>query len=109
VILILFIINVISLSSIRFCLSIYGIFFYFGGIFEFIYFKKYHISYVNYAYFYVSFFTFFLTTLKYNSSKFLELKPKDEAALLSPGVFFWLILECSKLQFFPFISMGAHF
>jgi len=26
-------------------------FFYFGGIFEFIYFKKYHIFYVNYAYF----------------------------------------------------------
>jgi len=43
--------------------------FYFGGIFEFIYFKKYHIFYVNYAYFYV-----FLTTLKYNYNKFLELK-----------------------------------
>jgi len=28
----------------------------FGGIFEFIYFKKYHIFYVNYAYFYVFFF-----------------------------------------------------
>jgi len=52
----LFIINVISLSSIKFFLSIYGVFFvYFGGIFEFIYFKKYHIFYVNYAYFYVFF------------------------------------------------------
>jgi len=30
-------------------------FFYFGGIFEFIYFKKYHIFYVNYTYFYVFF------------------------------------------------------
>jgi len=46
----------------------------------------------------------FLTTLKYHSNKFLELKP-----LLLPGVLFWLILECSKLQFFPLISMGAHF
>jgi len=42
---------------IKFCLSIYGVFlFYFGGIFEFIYFKKYHSYYVNYAYFYVLFF-----------------------------------------------------
>jgi len=64
-------------------------FFYFGGIFEFIYFKKYHIFYVNYAYY-----LFFLTTLKYHSNKFLELKPKDEVTLLSPGVLFWLILEC---------------
>jgi len=55
------------------------------------------------------FFIFFLTTLKYHSNKFLELKPKDEVIFLSPGVLFWLILECSKLQFFPFISMGAHF
>jgi len=46
----LFIINVISLSSIKFCLSIYGVFFYFGGVFEFIYFKKYHIFFVNYFY-----------------------------------------------------------
>jgi len=38
----------------------------------------------------------FLTTLKYNSHKFLELKPKDEVTLLSPGVLFWLIFECSK-------------
>jgi len=67
--------------------------------------KTYHIFYVNYAYFYV----FFLTTLKYHSNKFLELKLKDEVTLLSPGVLFWLILEHSKLQFFPFISMGAHF
>jgi len=51
----------------------------------------------------------FLTTLKYHSNKFSELKPKDEVTLLSPGVLFWLILECSKLQFFPLISMGAHF
>jgi len=44
VILIFFIINVISLSSIKFCLSISGVFFlHFGGIFEFIYFKIYHI------------------------------------------------------------------
>jgi len=35
-------------------------FFNFGGIFEFIYFKKYHIFYVNYAYFYV----FFLNYIK---------------------------------------------
>jgi len=41
----------------------------------------------------------FLTTLKYHSNKFLELKPKDEVTLLSPGVLYWLILECSKLQF----------
>jgi len=50
------------------------VFFYFGGIFEFIYFKKYNFFYVNYAY--VLF--VFLTTLKYHSKKFLELKPKDE-------------------------------
>jgi len=68
-----------SLSPIKFCLSIYAFIFYFGGIFEFIYFKKYHIFYVNYAYFYV--FYFFLTTLKYHSNKFLELKPKDEVTL----------------------------
>jgi len=30
----------------------------------------------------------FLTTLKYHSNKFLELKPKDEVTLLSPGVLF---------------------
>jgi len=68
-------------------------YFYFGGIFEFIYFKKYHIFYVNYAHFYVLFLHFFLTTLKYHSNKFLELKPKDDVTLLSPGVLFWLILE----------------
>jgi len=61
--------------------------------------------YVNYAYFCF----IILTTLKYHSNKFLELKPKDEVTLPSPGVSFWLILECSKLQFFPFISMGAYF
>jgi len=44
-------------------------------------------------------FYFFLTILKYHSNKFLELKPKDDATLLSPGVFIH----------FPFISMGAHF
>jgi len=33
----------------------------------------------------------------------------SKVTLLSPGTLFWLILECSKLQFFPFISMGAHF
>jgi len=83
------------MSSIKFCLSVYGLFFYFGGIFEFIYLKKYHIFYVNYAYFYVLF-IYFLTTLKYHSNKFLELKPKDEVTLQSPGVLFWLI---SKLVF----------
>jgi len=57
----------------------------FGGIFEFIYFKKHHIFYVNYAYFIL----FFLTTLKYHSNKFLELKSKDEVTLLSPAVLFW--------------------
>jgi len=69
-----------------FFLSICGVFFYFGGIFEFIYFKKYHIFYVNYAYFMFYFFIF-LTTLKYHSNKF-ELKPKDEVTLLSLGVLF---------------------
>jgi len=34
-------------------------------------------------------FMFFLTTLKYHSNKILELKPKDEVTLLSPGVLFW--------------------
>jgi len=53
------------------------LFFYFGSIFEFIYFKKYHIFYVIF-YYVVLFLNFFLTTLKYHSSKFLELKPKDE-------------------------------
>jgi len=38
------------MSSIKFCLSIYRVFVNFGGIFEFIYFKKYHIFYVNYFY-----------------------------------------------------------
>jgi len=34
-------------------------------------------------------FTFyFLTTLKDHSNKFLELEPKDEVTLLSPGVLF---------------------
>jgi len=47
------------------------------------------------------YFKFFLTTLKYHSNKFFELKLKDEVTLLSPGVLFWLILGCSKLQFFP--------
>jgi len=37
------------------------------------------------------FFNFF-NLLKYHSNKFLELKPKDEVTLLSPGVLFWLIL-----------------
>jgi len=73
------------------------------GVFLYLFtFKKYHIFYVNYD-------NFFLTTLKHHSNKFLELKPKDEVTLLYPGVFFWLILECSKLHFFLFISMVAHF
>jgi len=42
---------------------------------------------------------YFLITLQYHSNNFLELKPKDEVTLLSPGVLFLLILECSKLQF----------
>jgi len=46
------------------------------------------------------YFYIFLITLKYHSNNFLALKPKDEETLLSPGVLFWLILECSKLQFF---------
>jgi len=47
-------------DKVVFCLSIYGgVFFYFGGIFEFINFKKYHIFYVNYAYFYVVVFLVF--------------------------------------------------
>jgi len=47
-------------------------------------------------YYVVLFLSFFLTTLKYHSNKFLELKPKDEVTLLSLDVLFWLILECSK-------------
>jgi len=39
--------------------------------------------------YYVVLLLFFLTTLKYHSNKFLELKPKDEVTLLS------------KLNFFP--------
>jgi len=31
----------------------------------------------------------FLTTLKYHSNTFLELKSKDEVTLLSPAVLFW--------------------
>jgi len=42
------------------------------------------------------FYFIFLTTLKYHSNKLLELKPKDEVTLRSPGVLFWLILESSK-------------
>jgi len=75
---------------------------YFGGIFEFIYFKKYHIFLCKLC-------LFLRFLLKYHSNMFLELKPTDEVTLLSPGVLFWLILERSKLQFFPFISMGARF
>jgi len=36
------------------------------------------------------YFIYFLTTLKYHSNEILELKPKDEVTLLSPGVLFWL-------------------
>jgi len=64
----------------------------FGGILEFIYFKKYHIFYLIYAYFVVKYVlnvNFFLTTLQYHSNKFLELKSKDEVTLLSPAVLFW--------------------
>jgi len=65
------------------CLWCFLIFFILG-VFLVLIFKKYHIFYVNYAYFYVLF--IFLITLKYHSNKFLELKPKDEVTLLSPGV-----------------------
>jgi len=79
-----------------FCLSIYGVFLFILGVFLNLFTSKY---------------TYFLykLCLFYHSNSFLELKPKDEVTLLSPGVLFWLILECSKLQFFPFISMDAHF
>jgi len=40
--------------------------------------------------YYVVLFINFLTTLKYHSNKFLELKPKDEVTLLSPGVL-WML------------------
>jgi len=42
----------------------------------------------------------YLVALKYHSNKILELKPKDEVTLLSPGVLFWLILECTKFIHF---------
>jgi len=46
-----YLLYMLSLYSIKFCLSIFGDFFFnLGGIFEFIYFKKYHIFYVNYFY-----------------------------------------------------------
>jgi len=54
-------------------------------------------------------FLIFLTTLKYHSNKFLELKPKDEVTLLSPGVLFWLILEYSKITVFPIYFYGCPF
>jgi len=81
------------MSLIKFCLSIYGVFILFWGYFFYLFTSK---SNVNYAYFYVLFYLFFVTTLKYHSNKFLQLKPKDEVTLLSPGVLFWLILECFK-------------
>jgi len=37
--------------------------------------------------YYVVLFLIFLTTLKYHSNKFFELKPKDEVTLLSFGLF----------------------
>jgi len=52
-------------------------------------------SILNYAYFYV----LFLTTLKYHSNKFLQLKPKDEVILLSPGVLFWLLITVFSNSF----------
>jgi len=54
------------------------------------------------------YFKFFLTTLKYHSNKFLELKPKDE---VSPGVLFWLILGLYALNysFFPIHFYGCPF
>jgi len=45
---------------------------YFGGIFEFIYFKKYHIFYVN-ELLHSFIFYILLTKLKYHSNKFLKL------------------------------------
>jgi len=50
-------------------------------------------------------FIIFLTTLKYHFNKFLELKPKDEVTLLSTGVLFWLVLECSKLHSFLWVPI----
>jgi len=49
----------------------------------------------------------FLTTgtLKYHSKKFLELKPKDEVTLLSPGVLFWLILNYSFSHSFLWVPI----
>jgi len=38
-------------------------------------------------------FFFFFNYIKCHSNKFLELKPKDEVTLLSPGVLFWLIFR----------------
>jgi len=59
--------------------------------------------------YYVGFFLLiFLTTINNHSNKFLELKPKDEVTLLSPGVLFWLILECYKLVF-PIHFYGCPF
>jgi len=51
-------------------------------------------------------FYFLLTTLKYHSNKFLELKPKDEVTLLSPGVLFWLMLY---ITVFPIHFYGCPF
>jgi len=45
------------------------------------------------------------TALKYHSNKFLELKPKDEVTLLSPGVLFWLILNDSFSHSFLWVPI----
>jgi len=71
---ILIFMKVISLSSIKFCLSIYGAFLFWG------YFRIYLLQKVLYFLCKLCLFLcfIFLTTLKYHSNKFLELKPKDE-------------------------------
>jgi len=84
------------------------VFLYFGGYF-YLFTSKSTIFSMQIMLFLCFMFFIFVTTLKYHSNKFLELKPKDEVTLLSHGVLFWFILECSKLHFSPFISMGAHF
>jgi len=91
--------NVISLSSIKFCLSIYGVFVLFWGYFLIYLLQKVPYFLCKFCLFHALFFFNFVITLKYHSNNFLELKPKDEVTLLSPGAFFWLILECSKLHF----------
>jgi len=55
-------------------------FYFILGVFFYLFTSK---SNVNYAYFYVLFYLFFVTTLKYHSNKFLQLKPKDEVTAVT--------------------------